>query len=90
MRVHYIIEDFQERTGADDGAVLDLLCDYIDNQGDSEALRDFLADYDDPEQFMPTTDCKLCGKTHPAVDCHLHQGEYVGPCCWDERLRMTE
>ena len=34
--------------------------------------------------------CKCCTKKIDLDDAHLHQGEYVGECCWDERLRTTE
>lgn len=34
--------------------------------------------------------CKLCNEYCEAKHSHLHQGEYVGECCWDERLRTTE
>lgn len=34
--------------------------------------------------------CKFCKAELPVEEAHLHQGEYVGPCCWDERLRSTE
>lgn len=34
--------------------------------------------------------CKLCGADSPVATAHLHQGEWVGDCCWDERLRATE
>jgi len=37
-----------------------------------------------------TTTCKFCRKETPVKTAHLHQGEYVGECCWDERLRVTE
>jgi len=34
--------------------------------------------------------CKLCGKDTPAATAHLHQHEWVGECCWDDRLKTTE
>ena len=34
--------------------------------------------------------CKFCGKKAPAKTAHIHQGLFVGECCWDERLRSTE
>lgn len=34
--------------------------------------------------------CKFCDNVIPAATTHRHQGEYVGECCWDERLRATE
>ena len=35
--------------------------------------------------------CSLCNKaiTNPD-DAHLHQGKYIGECCWDERLKASE
>ena len=38
----------------------------------------------------PTVACKFCGRAAYAHIAHLHQGGWVGECCWDERLRMTE
>jgi hypothetical protein len=37
-----------------------------------------------------TVCCVRCGKDIPADEAHLHQGDYIGECCWDERLRATE
>lgn len=34
--------------------------------------------------------CKLCGGETETTRAHLHQGEYVGLCCWDTRLRNSE
>ena len=39
---------------------------------------------------LPTTLCKFCGREAHVLQSHLHQGGWVGPCCWDERLRTTE
>lgn len=39
---------------------------------------------------LPTTSCKLCGREAHVHLSHLHQGGWVGPCCWDDRLRTTE
>lgn len=33
--------------------------------------------------------CIFCHRQVPTDDAHLHQGKWVGPCCWDERLRTT-
>ena len=38
----------------------------------------------------PTVGCKFCGRAAYAHVAHLHQGGWVGLCCWDERLRGTE
>lgn len=37
-----------------------------------------------------TVPCKFCGRQVPARTAHLHQQSWVGECCWDERLRVTE
>ena len=37
-----------------------------------------------------TATCSLCGKPVLACLAHLHQGVWIGDCCWDERLRVTE
>ena len=42
---------------------------------------------DNPDNVV---DCKFCGKEVDADTAHMHQGSYVGECCWDERLRTTE
>jgi hypothetical protein len=34
--------------------------------------------------------CVTCHKDAPAATAHLHQGKWIGECCWDERLRSTE
>jgi len=34
--------------------------------------------------------CKFCHRPVDPAKAHLHDGEYVGECCWDERLRATE
>ncbi len=34
--------------------------------------------------------CKFCGKYELAKEAHLHDGEWVGRCCWDERLKASE
>ena len=40
---------------------------------------------------LVTINCKFCGREQPAVNAHLHDGEWVGgECCWDARLRATE
>jgi hypothetical protein len=33
--------------------------------------------------------CIFCLSQVPTAEAHLHQGKWVGPCCWDERLRTT-
>jgi hypothetical protein len=44
----------------------------------------------DPNPTTATVTCKFCEKETPAAAAHIHQGGYVGECCWDERLRVTE
>lgn len=34
--------------------------------------------------------CSICGHGTPIDDAHLHQNEWVGECCWDDRLKITE
>lgn len=38
----FIIDHYQGQQGWDDGTVLDLLLEFIDNRGASDALDDFL------------------------------------------------
>lgn len=40
--------------------------------------------------FQPTVICKFCLQDAPSKTAHLHQEQYVGECCWDERLRSSE
>jgi len=37
-----------------------------------------------------TVECSLCGDDVTAAEAHLHQGKYIGDCCWDERLKASE
>lgn len=37
-----------------------------------------------------TVECSLCGSEVTAQQAHLHQGKYIGDCCWDERLKASE
>jgi len=39
---------------------------------------------------LPTVTCKFCGHESHERQAHRHEGGWVGPCCWDERLRATE
>ena len=34
--------------------------------------------------------CSLCHAMSPAKTAHLHQGGYIGECCWDDRLKSSE
>lgn len=39
----------------------------------------------------PSAVCSICDRgLFQKDDKHLHQGEWIGSCCWDERLRTTE
>jgi hypothetical protein len=38
---------------------------------------------------LPVVACIFCHKQVTTDVAHLHQGKWVGPCCWDERLRTT-
>lgn len=40
-----------------------------------------------PEEMVV---CKLCDNECSAETAHRHRGNYIGECCWDERLRVTE
>ena len=42
------------------------------------------------EVRLTKVSCIFCHKQVPINEAHLHQGNWVGPCCWDERLRTTE
>lgn len=48
-----------------------------------------IALYNIPEEEK-TVVCKLCDREVPAETAHRHRGNYVGECCWDERLKTTE
>jgi hypothetical protein len=34
--------------------------------------------------------CQFCSKRVPVLTAHRHSGKWVGECCWEERLRVTE
>ena len=38
-----------------------------------------------PQEVM----CMFCHNKTPAGTAHLYQGDWIGDCCWDERLRTT-
>jgi hypothetical protein len=40
--------------------------------------------------WSTVTVCALCESETPMSRAHLHQGRWIGACCWDERLRATE
>ncbi len=39
---------------------------------------------------METVICHFCNNEVLSKESHLHQGYFIGECCWDERLRVTE
>jgi hypothetical protein len=39
---------------------------------------------------MSKVDCKFCNGRPYAVEAHYHDGGYVCPDCWDDRLKATE
>jgi len=49
MAARAILDELAERTGWNTGTMLDLLCEYIDNQMSDEALEDFLTERADAE-----------------------------------------
>ena len=61
-----------------------------DEVGGADFVQDVARQFYDHELWPKTVTCKLCGKETPAGTAHLHQGQWVGECCWDERLRTTE
>jgi hypothetical protein len=38
----------------------------------------------------PMVRCRLCGTDNPQCLAHLHQGDWIGECCWTETLRASE
>lgn len=34
--------------------------------------------------------CSLCRERRPADAMHLHQGRWIGECCWDEQLQPSK
>ncbi len=56
-----------------------------------KTLQDARADrarFDEGKPLVIT--CSTCDGFTDSDAAHLHQGQYVGECCWDERLRTTE
>jgi hypothetical protein len=39
---------------------------------------------------LPMVPCRLCGTENPQRLAHLHQGDWIGECCWTESLRASE
>jgi len=42
------------------------------------------------KQKDQTVTCSACHQLTPAATAHLHQGEWIGDECWDEKLRSSE
>lgn len=93
-----------ERTITVSGLGVDLLCfAEEDRAGYLAKVRAHLAElgelidastarvlFDFECQDAADVTCKFCQEPCVSTDAHLHQGEWVGECCWDERLRVTE
>lgn len=54
-------------------------------------------DYEPDKTPMPsfpkvvgTVTCDICGELTSLGTAHLHQDEWVGECCWDDRLKSSE
>jgi len=82
-------------------AVLEIL--YYDSDGQDKTKIDLDKPWDSDvtvaisEQLQPFTPtaadvatCKFCRNDFLWPEGHTHQGQPVGPCCWDERLRATQ
>jgi len=39
---------------------------------------------------VPLTTCAFCGRAILFSTAHYHDGDLIGDCCWDERLRASE
>ena len=39
---------------------------------------------------MESVECSLCGNDIWTKEAHLHQDDFIGPCCWDDRLKSSE
>lgn len=74
----------------------DFVIDYVEEIPDTEAVQ--IMELTGRNTDEPPSDrlaeemveCRLCGKEASATTAHLHQGKWIGVCCWDERLRTTE
>jgi hypothetical protein len=42
------------------------------------------------DQGCGTVKCSLCGEIASPETAHLHQDEWIGECCWDDRLKASE
>jgi hypothetical protein len=61
----------------------------VDSPFDEGRLRELLGAALE-ETGAPLVPCCYCERPWPRSDVHLHQGGYIGGCCWDERLRASE
>jgi hypothetical protein len=52
-----------------------------------EALTEVESELD---QELEQVSCKFCQRPAPRGEAHVHQDGFVGECCWDERLRVSE
>lgn len=34
--------------------------------------------------------CYVCKERADALTAHLHDGKWIGECCWDDRLKSSE
>jgi len=75
-------ENYTELEFGDEDRCICLDCK---NNGTVKVFED-AGDYGEVETLC----CCGCGKDVPVEEAHLHQGDYFGDCCWDERLRATE
>ncbi len=41
-------------------------------------------------EIQPTVTCSICHQPTPAAQAHLHQGDWIGEECWEERLRPSQ
>ena len=57
----------------------------VDSDITGEVINKVLEHY--PDMFIK---CSLCGGLCDAQKAHLHQDEYIGACCWDDRLKASE
>lgn len=39
---------------------------------------------------VPTVPCGLCHRPTAKATAHRHQSEWIGDCCWDDRLKASE
>jgi hypothetical protein len=69
-----------------EGALVDYLFDIGNVREAAESMIDSY-DFADVKQSIA---CSICGKDTDADTAHLHQGEYIGEECWDDRLHASE